>query len=56
MIYALVHFTKLKPSFDPVRCHYIQADETTQFHQRNWMISENACNAIMSSMYKLHPS
>ena len=42
MIYALAHLTKLKPTIDSVKCHYIKAGEITQFHQRNQMISENA--------------
>ena len=57
MIYALAHFTKLKPTIDPVKCHYIKAEEITQFHQRNQMISENAWNALMrigGSIYKLY--
>ena len=47
IIYALAHFTKLKLTINPVKCHYIKAEEITQFHQRNWMISENAWNALM---------
>ena len=57
MIYALAHFTKLKPTIDPVKCHYITAEEITQFPQRNQMISENAWNALMrigGSIYKLY--
>ena len=59
MIYALAHFIKLKPTIDPVKCPYIKAEEITQFHQRNQMISENAWNALMrigGSIYKLYPS
>ena len=61
MIYALAHFTKLKPTIDPVKCHYIKVEEIThvQFHQRNQITSENAWNALMrigGSMYKLYPS
>ena len=59
MIYALAHFTILKPTIDPVKRHYIKAEEFTQFHQRNQMISENAWNALMrigGSIYKLYPS
>ena len=59
MIYALAHFTKLKPTIYPVKCHYIKAEEITQFHQRNHMISEKAWNALMrigGSIYKLYPS
>ena len=55
---CLAHFTKLKPTIDPVKCHYIKA-EITQFHQRNRMISEKAWNALMKiggSIYKLYPS
>ena len=58
MIYALAHFIKLKPTIDPVKCHYIKA-EITQFHQRNQRISENAWNALMrigGSIYKLYRS
>ena len=47
MIYALAHFTKLKPAINSVKYHYIKAQEITQFHQRNQMISENAWNALM---------
>ena len=47
MIYALAHFTKLKPTINPVNCHYIKAEEITQFHQRNQMISENVWNALL---------
>ena len=47
MIYALAHFTKLEPTIDPVKCHYITAEEITQFHQRSQMISENAWNTLM---------
>ena len=47
MIYALAHFTKLKPTIDLVKCHYIKAEEITQFHQRNQMISENDWNVLM---------
>ena len=57
MIYALAHFTKLKPFIDPVKCHYIKGEEITQFHQRNQMISENAWNALTrngGSIYKLY--
>ena len=57
MIYALAHFTKLKPTIDPVKCHYIIGEEITQFHQRNQMISENAWNALTrngGSIYKLY--
>ena len=46
MIYALAHFTKLKPTIDLVKCHYIKA-EITEFHLRNQIISENAWNALM---------
>ena len=59
MIYALAHFTNLKPTIGPVKCHYIKAEEITQFHQRNQMISENAWNALMrigGSIYKFYPS
>ena len=42
LIYALAYFTKLKPTINPVKCHYIKAEEITLFHQRNQMISENA--------------
>ena len=58
MIYALAHFTKPKPTIDPVKCRYIKG-EITQFHQRNQMISENAWNALMrigGSIYKLYHS
>ena len=34
LIYALAHFTKLKPTIEPVKCHYIKTEEITQFHQR----------------------
>ena len=47
MIYALAHFTKLKPTINPAKCHYIKTEEITEFHQRNWLISENAWNALM---------
>ena len=47
MIYALAHFTKLKPTINPMKCRYNKAEEITQFHQRNQMISENAWNALM---------
>ena len=56
MIYALAHFIKLKPTIDPVKYHYIKAEKITQFHQRNWMISENAWDALIrigGSIYKL---
>ena len=62
MIYALAHFAKLKPTLNPVnpvKCHYIKAEEITQFHQRNQTISENAWNALMrigGSIYKSYPS
>ena len=59
MIYALAHFTKLKPTINLVECHYIKAEEITQFHQRNWMILKNAWNVLMrigGSVYKLYPS
>ena len=59
MIYALAHFIKLKPTIDPVKCHYINTEEITHSHQRNQMISENAWNALMrigGSIYKLYPS
>ena len=59
MIYALAHCTKLKLTIDPVKCCYIKAEEITQFHQRNRMISENAWNALMrtgGSIYKLYHS
>ena len=59
VIYALVHFTKLKPTIDPVKCHYIKAQEITRFHQRNQTISGNAWNAFTrngNSIYKLYPS
>ena len=47
MIYALAHLTKLKLTIDSMKYRYIKAEEITQFHQRNQMISENACNALM---------
>ena len=59
MAYALAHFTKLKPTIDPVKCRYIKAEEITQFDQRNQMISENAWNTVMKiggSIYKLYHS
>ena len=59
MIYALAHFTNLKPTIDPVKCHCIKAEEITRFHQRNQMISENTWNVLMrigGSIYKLYPS
>ena len=46
MIYSFANFTKLKPTIDPVKCHYIKVEEITQFHQRNQMISKNAWNAL----------
>ena len=30
MTYALAHFTKLKPTINPVKCHYIKEEEITQ--------------------------
>ena len=59
MIYALAHFTKLKPTISPVKCHYFKAEENTQFHHKNQMIPENAWNVLMrigDSIYKLYPS
>ena len=54
-IYALAHFTKLKPTIDPVKCHYIKADVITQFHQRNRMISENAWNTLTRNRGSISP-
>ena len=59
MIYALAHFTKQKPTTNPMKCQYIIAEKITQLHQRNRMISENGWNALIrigGSIYKLYLS
>jgi len=57
MTCTFAHFTKLKPTINPVKCHYIKAEQIKQFYQRNQMISEDAWNLLMrigGSIYSIY--
>ena len=57
LCFGLVNYiTKLKPTIDPVKHHYIKAEVITQFYKKNRMIFENAWNALMRIGGKLYPS